>query len=98
VGCEVVFEQQYGWLGVVQNRGELGGLQPDVERHSDRSYQWRAVITLEELIIVEAQKRYAVALPHTLRLKAGCKALASLAELFVGIALRPGHHPNLAGI
>src|SRR3954466_10084555 len=85
-GGEVGFVEEDARLGVVQDGGELGRGEPHVDRHRDRAGEEGGVIAFEELVVIEAEVRDAVAGLDAERLEPEGEALAPFAELGVGEA------------
>ena len=52
---KLAFENQHRGVGVTENGGQLGGLQPHIERHRDGPNQRGAVVAFQKLMIVEAE-------------------------------------------
>ena len=63
---EFTLKDEHAGAGMIENGGQLGGLQPHVERHRDGSHQRRPVVAFQELMIVEAEIGDAVAGPNAL--------------------------------
>ena len=81
---KIALEHQHAGAGVIENGGEFGGLQSDVERHGDGANQRRSVITFKKLMVVEAEISDAVAGADAFGKQPGGQTFATLSELGVG--------------
>ena len=81
---KIALEHQHAGAGMIENGGEFGGLQSDIKRHGDGANQGRAVITLKQLMVVEAEISDAVAGANAFGKQPGGQTFATLSELVVG--------------
>ena len=81
---KIALENQHAGAGVIENGGQFGGLQSDVERHGDGANQRRAVIAFKKLMVVEAEIGDAVAGADAFGKQPGGQTFATLSELGVG--------------
>ena len=82
-------------LGVIEDAGQFERSEPHVERHHDGARQRNTEITLQKLVIVEAQIGDAVTRADALGEQPESQALRALSEFRVGEAPLPRHHAGL---
>ncbi len=85
---EIRFEDQHARFRVIQNGDQLDARRRTLRGITMATHQWRAIISLQKLVVVEAQEGHAVArlMPYASRL--GGQALAAFAILLVSVAAR----------
>ena len=97
-GGEVGFVDEDAGLGVIQDTGELGWGKAHVQRHDDAAGEGDAVVSLEELVVVEAEIGDTIAGLDARGEQSRSEAFAAFAEFGVGVAVLAGNDGSLPGV
>ncbi len=97
-GGEIGLVDEDAGFGVIQDTGKLGGGQAHVQRHDDGARERDAIVSFEELMVIEAEVGDAVAGLDAGGEESRGEAFAAFAELGVSESVVAGNDGSLPGV
>ena len=92
-----LLHEQESCPGIVEDVGQFGRSEPDVEGQEDAVRFEHAVVRLEQAVAVGAEERHPVATLHPFRTKCAGQARGAIGELGVGEPLVAADDRQIAG-